>query len=168
MDKSGLKSQESWGSEGEAAGPAEVSRESPAVATTPGAQTAADAASRDLQRNRAIIKAGAALAWLVLAAVVFVTLGPLSDRPGFGYPQTERFAGFFVLAAVWTFAYPNRKWAILVISAAGAVGLELAQGLAPDRHPGFPDVLAKLAGVLVGVALPVLILRVWAARPAKR
>jgi VanZ family protein len=91
------------------------------------------------------------LAWLIAAAVIVVTLGPVSIRPQFGHPQIERFAGFFILAISWSWAYGKRlRWVFagLVLS---AVLLEAAQLLVPGRDAGVLDALVKVAGAAGGV-----------------
>ena len=90
---------------------------------------------------------------LVLSmAVIVMTLGPLSDRPGIGHPQLERFAAYFVLGATWALAFPRRMLTVGIVIAAAAAGLELAQFLAPDRDPRFVDAMAKIVGDVTGVA----------------
>jgi VanZ family protein len=91
------------------------------------------------------------LAWLVGAAVIVVTLGPVSIRPQFGHPQIERFAGFFILAISWGWAYAKRLRWVFAGVALSAVLLEVAQLLVPGRDAGIPDAVAKIAGAACGV-----------------
>ena len=92
-------------------------------------------------------------AWVLAALIVFVTLGPVSDRPQFGHPQDERFLAFLVLGLCWGATYPSRLWRVFIGVAAAAVLLEAAQGLAPGRDPRVVDAFAKIAGAAVGVAM---------------
>jgi hypothetical protein len=96
-------------------------------------------------------------AWASAGAIVAFTLGPVACRPQFGHPQLERFAAFLVLGACWGAAYHRRPLRVLAGLTLGAVGLELAQALAPGRDAGAPDALAKVCGAAVGVAAVVLI-----------
>jgi VanZ family protein len=101
-----------------------------------------------------------ALAWVLAAALVVVTWGPQSIRPHVTDPQVERFAAYFLTAAVFVAAYPKRVMTIVVASAAFAVALELGQFLAPERDPGVPDAIAKSLGGVCGAMAAHLLLRV--------
>jgi hypothetical protein len=92
-------------------------------------------------------------AWVLAALIVFVTLGPLADRPKFGHPQDERFLAFLVLGFCWAATYPVRLWRVFVGVAGAAVVLEAAQALAPGRDPHVADALAKIAGAATGVTM---------------
>eukprot|EP01133_Synstelium_polycarpum_P020244 gene20244-24271_t len=49
-------------------------------------------------------------AWLLFAAILFITVDPISLRPESGLPvNVERFAAFAVLGFVFAAAYP-RRW----------------------------------------------------------
>ena len=91
------------------------------------------------------------LAWLIGAAVIVVTLGPVSARPQFGHPQIERFVGFFILSISWGWAYAKRLGWVFAGVVLSAVLLEIAQLLVPRRDAGVPDALAKIAGAVCGV-----------------
>jgi hypothetical protein len=99
-------------------------------------------------------------AWGLAALIVFVTLGPVSDRPQFGHPQDERFLAFLVLGMCWGATYPSRLWRVFVGVAAAAVLLEAAQALAPGRDPRVADALAKIFGAAVGVVM-IAVVRSW-------
>lgn len=76
-------------------------------------------------------------AWLLFAAILFITVDPISLRPESGLPvNVERFAAFAVLGFVFATAYPRRWLLILVLVVGAAFGFELAQMLAP--HPACP------------------------------
>lgn len=94
------------------------------------------------------------LAWLVLAGVAAATLVPLGLRPHWGMSaQAERFLAFAIAGACLALAYPRRPLLIVVLIVVTAVGLEAAQALAINRHPGIRDLLAKLAGGGAGLVL---------------
>ena len=95
------------------------------------------------------------LAWLVLIGLVAATLVPLGLRPHSGLsPQAERFLAFAIAGLCLALAYPRHPILIVVALVATAAGLEVAQYLAINRHPGFPDLVAKLlgggAGLIIG------------------
>ena len=94
------------------------------------------------------------LAWLVLAGLVIVTLVPIELRPHSGLSaQAERFIAFAVAGCCLALAYPRRPLLAILLLGLFAVGLEAAQFLAATRHPGVPDILAKLLGAAAGLAL---------------
>ncbi|PRD50903.1 VanZ family protein [Phyllobacterium myrsinacearum] len=99
-------------------------------------------------------------AWLLFAAILFITVDPISLRPESGLPvNVERFAAFAVLGFVFAAAYPRRWLLILVLVVGAAFGFELAQMLAPTRHARLMDAVVKAAGGTFGVAASALILR---------
>ena len=106
------------------------------------------------------------LAWLIGAAVIVVTLGPVSVRPQFGHPQLERFAGFFILAISWGWAYARRLGWVFAGVVLSAALLEVAQLLVPGRDAGVPAVLAKIAGAVCGVLSVAIVTRLKLVRAA--
>lgn len=94
------------------------------------------------------------LAWLVLIGLAVATLVPLGLRPHSGLsPQAERFLAFAIAGFCLALAYPRRPILIVLAIIATALGLELAQYLAIDRHPGVSDLIAKLLGGSAGLIL---------------
>ena len=93
-------------------------------------------------------------AWPLLAAVVFVTLSPISFRPVTGGPvDIERFIAFAVLGAVFCLAYPKHRVLVLVFLVAVAGALEVLQHLIPTRHGRLSDAAVKVLGAATGVIL---------------
>jgi hypothetical protein len=105
-----------------------------------------------------------AAAWGMLALIAFWTLGPVADRPRLGPPQLERFGAYFVLGALFVWAY-GRPRLVASLLVAVAVGLELAQLLVPGRDAGVPDAIAKSLGAIAGAVL-VAVGRATLAQPA--
>ena len=94
------------------------------------------------------------LAWLVLIGLAAATLVPLELRPHSSLsPQVERFLAFALAGLCLALAYPRRPILIIVAIVVTALGLEAAQFLAISRHPGVPDLFAKLAGGGAGLVL---------------
>ena len=97
-------------------------------------------------------KFGHVAAWLLLAAVAFVTLAPIGWRPDSGFsPQVERLAAFALIGLAFSMAYPRHLLLVAVAVLGSAVALETLQFLVQGRHPGVRDVLAKLGGGSCGV-----------------
>ncbi len=93
-----------------------------------------------------------ALAWLLLAGLVLVTVGPISTRPETGLPpDVERFAAYAAAGLALAFAYPRRWLAAAGLVVCAALVLEAAQLLTETRHAHLHDVAVKAAGGLVGV-----------------
>jgi apolipoprotein N-acyltransferase len=91
-------------------------------------------------------------AWICLALIAVVTLGPLGVRPESGMPpHVERFAAFAVAGALFAAAYPRYIVFAAVIVLGAAVLLELLQLLAPSRHGRLFDAGVKVAGGMVGL-----------------
>ena len=90
-------------------------------------------------------------AWLLLVAVVAVTLVPADLRPTTPLPlKVERALAFAILAFVFTAAYPRRWTLVLTLICVGAVVLELAQYLVPTRDPSVVDGFVKVLGAIAG------------------
>jgi hypothetical protein len=90
-------------------------------------------------------------AWVLLAAVAIMTVGPISLRPETSFPVNfERTAAWICIGAIFSIAYPARAalTAIALVSAAGV--LELAQIGALGRHGHVSDFLFKACGVVLG------------------
>lgn len=101
------------------------------------------------------------LPWLVLAFIAYATLSSLALRPQLGSATLERFGAFWLLGLLFALAYPRRLAIILLLVAAAALGLELSQMLAWDRHGRMADALVKLGGGYLGIASGWLALRLW-------
>ena len=99
-------------------------------------------------------------AWLLLVAVIVITLVPAEYRPETLLPlKVERALGFAVMTFVFTLAYPRWWRAILLVAIAGAVGLELLQFMIPSRDPSPVDAVVKAIGAGMGVAGAMLVRR---------
>jgi len=90
-------------------------------------------------------------AWLLLAAIVFVTLSPIGLRPETAAPASlERFAAFAALGGTFCLGYPKHRVPVLMFAVAVAGVLEALQHLVPGRHGRFADAAVKELGVAAG------------------
>jgi VanZ family protein len=100
-------------------------------------------------------KSAALCAWLLLAAIAFVTLSPIDLRPRIGHASVERFLAFVALGAAFGVGYPHRARFAVAITALAALGLEVAQLFAHGRHGRIVDAGEKLAGGMTGLAIAI-------------
>lgn len=102
------------------------------------------------------------LAWLVLFAIMAVTVGPLGLRPVTGEPvDLERFFAFFIVGALFALAYPKHWIAVLALTVGSAALFELLQRIAPGRHGETADFFIKAAGGFAGVFVGSLVRRIF-------
>jgi VanZ family protein len=102
--------------------------------------------------------------WLALAAIAFVTLCPIQDRPQVAPPHLEHFAAFLALGVVFALAYPNHPSRAVLIAIGSAILLEILQLATPDRHGRLIDATTKVAGAAFGITLARLVLNSWQAK----
>ncbi|WP_456802626.1 VanZ family protein [Bradyrhizobium sp. USDA 4474] len=107
----------------------------------------------------------ASAAGICFLLIVYATLTRLAGRPvlvGHAEPYwvvfIERFSAYGLLGFLLSFLLPGRLGLACGLVIGVAVGLELLQGLTPDRDPSLLDVLQKAAGGTVGVLLAQTIL----------
>ena len=102
-------------------------------------------------------------AWLLLVAVIVVTVVPAEFRPTTPLPlKAERALGFATLTFIFTIAYPRRWLLILLGMSAAAVGLELLQFAVPSRDPSPIDATVKIIGAVLGVMAAMFCRRIGA------
>ncbi|KAB2669493.1 VanZ family protein [Ochrobactrum sp. LMG 5442] len=93
-------------------------------------------------------------AWVILLAILAVTISPINFRPVTGEPaDLERFGAFFLVGALFALAYPRRWMGVLLLTVGCAALFELMQRLAPGRHGEFIDFVFKAAGAVFGIAV---------------
>ncbi len=110
------------------------------------------------------------LAWLMIAATTFATLGPPSLRPHASpLGQNGEHALAFVLVGLTVgLAYSRRLWltTLLAVMVTGLV--ELAQFLAPGRHARWEDFIVDAGTLCAGLALSAAVARFIPAAIAAR
>ena len=90
--------------------------------------------------------------WVIFAAIVVMTLGPVSVRPHTpASANADRFVAYLVLGICFVLAYPGRIYLVSIALIAAAGGLEWAQNFVPGRDGRLEDFLFKAAGVMVGL-----------------
>lgn len=101
-------------------------------------------------------------AWLLLAAIAFVTLSPIGLRPESGFsPNYERFAAFAVVGCMFALAYPRHVWLVLALVLGAAVAFEALQLVASGRHGRAWDLAVKLLGGTAGITAGAVLRIVW-------
>jgi VanZ family protein len=96
-----------------------------------------------------------AVAWLVLAAIVVLSLIPPTARPTTVAPHAFEHAGIFLLDGLaFGVAYLGRQRWLSVGAVAFCAAIELAQLMVPGRHARVSDfvvdAIAACAGVFAG------------------
>jgi VanZ family protein len=106
-----------------------------------------------------------ALAWLLLAGLIFVTLSPINLRPNSPLPTgAERAFAFMLVGFVFALAYPRRIVLVAVIVLGSTVLLELLQLVSPSRHGRIIDVAVKLIGGGLGLVAGWLLVKLRSRR----
>ncbi|NLS03431.1 VanZ family protein [Rhizobium sp. P32RR-XVIII] len=92
------------------------------------------------------------LAWLLLAAIIFVTVSPIDLRPHtITTVDGDRALAYVVAGFVFAIAYP-RQWKLVALFLIfGALAIESLQYLSPTRHARLHDVVVKAAGAALGI-----------------
>jgi len=100
------------------------------------------------------------MAWLCLAYIAVITVGPLGVRPITGWsPQLERLIAFAIVGALFGAAYPRHILLAALVVIGAAVLLELSQLLSPSRHGRIFDAGVKITGGMIGIAVGWLVSR---------
>ena len=101
----------------------------------------------------------ATAAWSSLAFIAYATLSPLNERPeisAYGFlnlfSHFDQYIAYAVVGSLFGFAYPRQTFLVCVLVLGGAILLELAQMLTPDRHARVLDAVRKLIGGAFGIA----------------
>lgn len=93
---------------------------------------------------------------------IYFKLAPMLRQPEMQtYAHFEHVIAFALLGALFSFAYPNRFLLVCFIVLGGAVLLEIAQTLTPDRHGTLIDAMEKIAGGAIGILAARAIRHFW-------
>jgi hypothetical protein len=93
----------------------------------------------------------AALGWVGLALIVYVTLCPIGSRPEVAGVHWDHFGAFALLGFAFAVAYPRRLGFVVLIVIGSAAILELMQLITVDRHARLIDALVKEGGGICGI-----------------
>src|SRR5512133_3111406 len=92
------------------------------------------------------------MAWLYVAALIFMTLSSPTLRVETGFPHNlEHLAAFGVSGFLFSIGYRSRRVLILIGGIALVAVLEVLQIWAPDRHARWIDVAMNAAGFCIGL-----------------
>ncbi len=75
---------------------------------------------------------------------------PVLDESGGHTDKIVHLAGYAVLMFWWAQLVVERHWRLALAVMLFGVGIELLQGLTPNRQPDVLDALANSGGVLIG------------------
>jgi VanZ family protein len=93
------------------------------------------------------------LFWVLLFAIVVLSIVPPSGRPVTGVPHAFEHAGIFLLLGLF-FAAGYRLNVGAVFALVGfTAAVEVVQFAAPGRHPRWSDFIENLVGIGIGIVL---------------
>ena len=98
-----------------------------------------------------------AAAWSLFAFIAYATLSPLDERPEidgflFLFSHFDHYIAYATMGCLFGWAYPRQTFLVCILVLGGAVLLELAQLLTPDRHARVLDATRKIIGGTIGIA----------------
>ena len=109
-----------------------------------------------------VVKIARIAAWLLVVAIVVMTLGPPTVRPVSGFNRSlEHVAAFALLGLAFGLAYPNRRMLLALTGVAAAALLETLQLVVPGRHAYFSDFVINTGGAWAGLVIAALLNRLW-------
>ena len=95
---------------------------------------------------------GRATGWLILVAIIVLSLVPPGDRPSTFVPHKMEHAGIFLFDGVaFGIAYCNHQWLASVIAVIFCAGLEFAQMAVPGRHARLSDFIVDAIAICLGI-----------------
>jgi len=93
------------------------------------------------------------LSWIVLGAIVMLTVIPPAWRPVTGASQmAEHLAAFFLLGGFFALGYRRNLLAVALFVVAGVGLLELCQLFVPGRHARASDFVFNAIGACAAIA----------------
>jgi len=104
------------------------------------------------------------VAWLLILAIVMLSLGPPSTRPVTGAGHNfEHLLIFVATGAAFGLGYPRRFLLLPVALLAFAGAIEVAQMMVPGRHSRLSDFLTDAAASYVGIGFSFVLVKLAAA-----
>lgn len=106
-------------------------------------------------------------AWLLLAAIVFVTVSPIGLRPHtMTSVNLDRALAYSLVGFMFAVAYPRHWLTVAVLLILSPLAIEYLQYLSPTRHARLHDAAVKIVGSSVGVLAGCLLNKIRMAKPA--
>jgi VanZ family protein len=100
------------------------------------------------------------LAWLILFAIIVLTVVPPGLRPITFLPHKIEHAGIFLVAgSSFGMAYLRYEWLLSTGAIAFCAAIELAQLYVPGRHARLSDFIIDTIAAVIGVFLSSITLR---------
>ena len=104
------------------------------------------------------------VAWLLILAIVMLSLGPPSTRPVTGAGHNfEHLLIFVATGAAFGLGYPRRFLLLPLALLAFTAAIEVAQMLVPGRHARLSDFLTDAAASCVGIGFSFVVVKLTAA-----
>ena len=111
-----------------------------------------------LRYQTKMTKTARIIAWLLIAAAIFLTIGPQKLRPHTGIEhELEHFLAFVIVGLAFGLGYPSRGLFLALSSIALAGMLEATQLWVPHRHAYFNDFLVNSSAACIGIAVAALL-----------
>jgi hypothetical protein len=102
------------------------------------------------------------VAWVLLTAIVVLTVVRLGLRPSTFVPHKIEHAAIFLMAgSSLGMAYLGREWLLSVGAIVFCAVLELAQLYVRGRHARLSDFIVNATAAVVGVFVGGILLRTW-------
>ena len=97
-------------------------------------------------------------AWIILAAIVLLTIVPPGLRPITLAPHNVEHAAVFLLDGLaFAVAYRGRELLLSIVALPLCAGLEMAQLFVPGRHARLSDFVVDFVAALMGIAAGTII-----------
>jgi hypothetical protein len=108
-----------------------------------------------------LAKSARVTGWFLVAAAIFLTVGPQKFRPVTGLPHDlEHLVAFALVGLVSGLGYPRSLMRLTPIAVAAAAALETAQLWIPHRHAFFSDFAINALAACIGLATAAAITRI--------
>jgi VanZ family protein len=105
-------------------------------------------------------KINRAVAWLMLSAIIVLTVVPPSLRPTTFVPHKIEHAGTFLVAGIsFGMAYLGREWILSIVAIVFCAAIELAQLYVRGRHARLSDFIVDAIAAVMGVSVGSILLR---------
>jgi hypothetical protein len=92
--------------------------------------------------------------WVLIAAAIFLTIGPREFRPATGVEHDlEHFLAFALVGLVFGLGYPGRLSVMAPLAFAIAAVLETAQVWIAHRHAYFSDFVINALAACIGLVI---------------